>query len=82
MITGLSVAVALLIGRQEIVSIIVDNVDFESGFAGRLGNLDLSDRGYVIVGAFAIAWMAAIAWWRFTDVEQRWQRNLPEPLGG
>lgn len=81
-ITGLSVAVALLIGGQEIVSIIADKMNFEAGFIGWVGNLDVSDLGYVIVGVSVITWMGAIAWWRFTDVEQRWQRNLPERLGG
>lgn len=80
-ITGLSVAVALLIGGQEIVSIIADKTNFEAGFIGWVGNLDVSDLGYVIVGVFVITWAAAIAWWRLADAEGSGQRNLPQQLG-
>ncbi|MFE6863717.1 HoxN/HupN/NixA family nickel/cobalt transporter [Nocardia sp. NPDC057668] len=75
-ITGLSVAVALLIGVQEIISIFVERLDITSGFVGWIGNLDLGDLGFVIVGLFAGTWAVAIAVWRFTDVETRWERDL------
>ncbi|MGX1804604.1 HoxN/HupN/NixA family nickel/cobalt transporter [Nocardia sp. NPDC055321] len=75
-ITGLSVAVALLIGVQEILSIFVERLDITSGFIAWIGNLDLGDLGFVIVGLFVVTWAVAIAVWRFTDVETRWERDL------
>jgi high-affinity nickel-transport protein len=44
-ITGLSVAVALLIGGQEIVSIVAERLEVELGIIAWIGNLDLGDLG-------------------------------------
>lgn len=75
-ITGLSVAVALLIGGQEIMSILVDRLEVESGIVAWIGNLDLSDLGYIVVALFVLTWAIAAGVWRFGGVERRWQRNL------
>ncbi len=75
-ITGLSVAVALLIGGQEIVSIFAEKLEVESGIVAWIGNLDLGDLGYIIVGLFVLTWAVAIAVWRFAGVERRWQDGL------
>ncbi|MGV9332486.1 HoxN/HupN/NixA family nickel/cobalt transporter [Nocardia sp. NPDC003726] len=75
-ITGLSVAVALLIGGQEIVSIFAERLEVESGVVAWIGNLDLGDLGYIIVGLFVLTWAIAVAVWRFAGVERRWQDGL------
>lgn len=75
-ITGLSVAVALLIGGQEIVSIFAERLEIESGVVAWIGNLDLGDLGYIIVGLFVLTWSVAVAVWRFAGVERRWQDGL------
>ncbi|WP_280317073.1 HoxN/HupN/NixA family nickel/cobalt transporter [Nocardia wallacei] len=75
-ITGLSVAVALLIGGQELVSILVEKVGVESGIVAWIGNLDLGQLGYIIVGLFVLTWAVAVAIWRFTGVERRWGNDL------
>ncbi|MBB5913592.1 high-affinity nickel-transport protein [Nocardia transvalensis] len=75
-ITGLSVAVALLIGGQELVSILVEKGGVESGVVAWIGNLDLGALGFIIVGLFVLTWAVAVAIWRFTGVERRWERDL------
>ncbi len=75
-VTGLSVAVALLIGGQEIVSIFAEKLEVESGIVAWIGNLDLGDLGYIIVGLFVLTWAVAIAVWRVAGVERRWQDGL------
>ncbi len=74
-VTGLSVAVALLIGAQEIISILADKLELTGPFAW-IGNLDLGAMGFVIVGLFVLTWVIALAVWRFADVERRWQAGL------
>ncbi|MEV6771063.1 HoxN/HupN/NixA family nickel/cobalt transporter [Nocardia sp. NPDC051030] len=75
-ITGLSVAVALLIGVQEIISIFVEKLDVTTGFVAWIGNLDLGDLGFIIVGLFVFTWAVALAVWRYTGVEARWEADL------
>lgn len=75
-ITGLSVAVALLIGGQEIISIFVEKFDVSTGFVAWIGNLDLGDLGFIIVGLFVLTWVVAVAVWRFAGVERRWESGL------
>lgn len=75
-ITGLSVAVALLIGGQEIVSILTEKLGVQTGVLAWIGNLDLGDLGYIIVGLFVLTWAVAVAVWRFAGVERRWQERL------
>ncbi|MBF6465423.1 HoxN/HupN/NixA family nickel/cobalt transporter [Nocardia beijingensis] len=75
-ITGLSVAVALLIGGQEIISIFAERLEVESGVLAWIGNLDLGDLGFIIVGLFVLTWAVALAVWRFAGVERRWQDGL------
>ncbi|WP_330255867.1 HoxN/HupN/NixA family nickel/cobalt transporter [Nocardia sp. NBC_00565] len=75
-VTGLSVAVALLIGAQEVISILADKLDVTTGPLAWVGNLDLGAMGFIIVGLFSLTWIAAFAVWRIGDVEQRWQSGL------
>jgi high-affinity nickel-transport protein len=78
-ITGLSVAVALIIGVVEILSIVVDKLGIESGPLYALGNLNLNYVGYIIVGLFALTWTIALVWWKAGRVEERWSAGLAKP---
>ena len=51
-ITGLSVAVALLIGTIELLSVLADKLSLTGGVWGFVSNIDLNLVGYVIVGLF------------------------------
>jgi high-affinity nickel-transport protein len=75
-ITGLSVAVALIIGTIEIDSILVDKLGIRSGPLHTLGNLDLNYVGYIIVALFAATWAVALTWWKVGRVEERWNTSL------
>ena len=80
-VTGLSVTVALLIGAQEIISILADKLDIAAGPLAWIGNLDLGSMGFIIVALFAGTWAAAVVVWRYGDVERRWRAGLtPAPL--
>lgn len=75
-ITGLSVAVALIIGVIEIDSILVDKLDISSGPLHAVGTMDLNFVGYLIVGLFAGTWAVALLWWKFGKVEEKWSAGL------
>jgi nickel/cobalt transporter (NiCoT) family protein len=75
-ITSLSVLVALVIGGIELISILTDQLGVEDGPLAWVANLDLGNVGFVIVGLFVLAWLVALAVWKFGRVEERWQQNL------
>lgn len=80
MITGLSVAVALVIGTIELVGVLVQETGTTSGPLVAIADVPLDDAGYGIVGLFVVAWLVAIAVWRLGRVEQRWSATgAPEP---
>ncbi len=75
-ITGLSVAVALIIGVIEITSIFVDKLGITSGPLYAVGSLDLNSVGFVIVGIFVVTWIIALVVWRVGRVEEKWSATL------
>jgi high-affinity nickel-transport protein len=77
-ITGLSVAVALIIGSLELLSVLTDKTGIMDGPLAFIARLDLSNVGFAIVGLFVVIWIAALAVWRFGRIEERWTRATAE----
>jgi high-affinity nickel-transport protein len=75
-ITALSVVVALVIGLIELISILADRLGVRSGPLAWVADLDLGNVGFVVVGLFVLAWVGALAVWKFGRVEERWQQDL------
>ena len=75
-VTGLSVAVALVIGTIELVGVLHDRLGLTDGVTGWVAGLDLDHVGYVVVGLFVVVWAVAVGYWRLARVEERW--SLPE----
>ncbi|WP_407911467.1 HoxN/HupN/NixA family nickel/cobalt transporter [Kitasatospora sp. NE20-6] len=71
-ITGLSIAVAFVIGTIELVAVLHEKLDLGDPLTGWIAGLSLDNVGFVIVGLFVVVWAAAIGYWRFARVEQRW----------
>jgi nickel/cobalt transporter (NiCoT) family protein len=71
-ITGLSVAVALLIGTAEVIGLIAERLNLQGPFWRWVAAIDLNRIGFVIVGFFVATWMVAIAIWKYGRLEKRW----------
>jgi high-affinity nickel-transport protein len=71
-ITGLSIAVALLIGTVELLAILADRFGLTGGVWDWVAGLDLNKLGFGIVGLFVAVWVLALAVWKFGRIEQRW----------
>jgi high-affinity nickel-transport protein len=79
-ITALSVAVALVIGLIELVSLLADKLGIDSGPLGWIAGLDLDQVGFVVVGLFVVTWVVALLVWHLGRVEDRWSAGLrPDP---
>jgi nickel/cobalt transporter (NiCoT) family protein len=75
-ITGLSVAVALVIGTVELLGLFAGEFGWTGGFWHWVSNLDLNTIGFGIVGLFVLTWIVALAVWRFGRIEDRWTAHL------
>jgi nickel/cobalt transporter (NiCoT) family protein len=75
-ITSLSVAVALIVGTIEVVSIFADKMGIDSGPVAWIANLDLNFVGFAIVGVFVVTWVVALAVWHFGRIEEKWEAGL------
>ena len=71
-ITGLSVAVAFLIGTIELLGIVAEKARLTGPFWNWVSGLDLNKLGYWVVGLFVVTWVAALAIWKYGRIEERW----------
>jgi nickel/cobalt transporter (NiCoT) family protein len=69
--TGLSVAVAFVIGGIEIVGLLSNELHLHGWLGDSIANIDLNTAGLVIVGVFLAVWLAAVSFWRLAGVESR-----------
>jgi nickel/cobalt transporter (NiCoT) family protein len=75
-VTALSVAVALVIGTIEVVSILAGRLGIMSGPVAWVAGLDLNNVGFAIVGLFVLAWVVALLVWRVGRIEEKWEAGL------
>jgi nickel/cobalt transporter (NiCoT) family protein len=77
-ITGLSVAVALLIGTVELGGLVAHHLNLSGGFWNWFEGIDLNLLGFVIVGLFVATWAIALSVWRYGHIEERWSAHLKD----
>jgi high-affinity nickel-transport protein len=80
-ITGLSVAVALVVGTIEIGGLIASELNLSGSFWNWFENIDINFLGFVIVGMFVGTWVIALSVWRFGHIEERWSAHLGGDAG-
>lgn len=75
-VTALSVAVALVIGTIELVSVLAEKLSLSGQPWDFVSALDLNLVGYAIAVLFVLTWAVALAVWRFGRIEERWSVGL------
>jgi high-affinity nickel-transport protein len=80
-ITGLSVAVAFLIGTIELMSVLADRLSLTGEPWEFVSGIDLNVVGYAIVGLLVLTWAVALAVWRLGDIERKWSAKLRSTTG-
>jgi high-affinity nickel-transport protein len=73
--TGLSIAVALLIGTIELAQVLIGMLNLHGPIEDYIANLDFGVLGYLIVGMFLFSWGLSAALWKFGRIEQRCSRR-------
>ncbi len=79
-ITGLSVAVALIIGTVEVLGLMATEFGLHGAFWDWVSGLNINLLGFVIVGLFVVTWVVALAVWRFGRIEDKWNAHLRQSL--
>src|SRR5580698_3886429 len=76
-ITGLSIFVAIFIGAIELLGLLGQDTGLTGPPWSWLANFNINTAGFVIVGVFVLTWAAALAFWHFGKLEQRWEQPAP-----
>jgi high-affinity nickel-transport protein len=71
-ITGLSIGAALIIGTIEILGVVTTEVHLHGAFWDSVSNFNINVAGLCIATLFVLVWGAALAYWRWGNVEARW----------
>ncbi|GAB2871623.1 HoxN/HupN/NixA family nickel/cobalt transporter [Streptomyces deserti] len=78
-ITGLSVAVALLIGTVELLGLLAEKLGLHGAFWDWISGIDLNTLGYAVVALFFATWAVALLVWKAGRIEDRWTADLARP---
>ena len=73
-VTGLSVAVALLVGTVELLAVLQNRLGLHGGGWGAVATVggSLNVVGVVIVVLFVVTWVGSYAIWKLMRIEERW----------
>ena len=77
-ITGLSVAVAAVIGTIELGGLAASQLHLSGSFWNWFEDIDINMLGMVIVGMFVVTWAVSVSVWRIGRIEERWNAHLHE----
>jgi nickel/cobalt transporter (NiCoT) family protein len=76
-ITGLSIGAAFIIGTIEILGVLTTDLRLHGAFWDAVANFNINVAGFSIATLFVVVWAAALAYWRWGKVEQRWNAAMP-----
>jgi len=79
-ITGLSVAVAFLIGTVELLGLLGSQLNLSGRFWTTMATFNLNAAGFAIVGLFVVTWIVALAVWHFAKLESRFATGRNDDL--
>jgi high-affinity nickel-transport protein len=75
-VTGLSVAVALIVGSIELLAIAASKLGLSGGFWDWVQGVDLNRIGFAIVALFVVTWAVALGVWKFGRIEEKWSAGM------
>jgi high-affinity nickel-transport protein len=76
-ITGLSVSICFFIGTIEVLGLLPTELGgLHGSFWSYMANFDINKAGFVILAMFILTWSAALAFWKFGHVEEKWSARL------
>lgn len=70
-VTGLSVAAALIIGTLEIIALLGEKLKLRGLFWNWIANIDFNEAGFFVVSFFVATWIVALALWKYGGAERK-----------
>ncbi len=77
-VTGLSVAVAVVIGTIELGGLVASDLKLSGSFWTWFEKIDINSLGFLIVGLFGATWVIAASVWRAGHIQERWSAHLED----
>jgi nickel/cobalt transporter (NiCoT) family protein len=77
-VTGLSVAIALVVGTIELAGLAANQLSLNGSFWRFVSHINMNTIGYAIAGMFVGTWAIALLVWRLGRIEERWSANVHE----
>ena len=71
-VTGMSVAVALVVGTVELGGMFGHELGAQGAFWRWLEGININQLGFIIAGLFVATWAVAVTLWRVGRIEERW----------
>jgi nickel/cobalt transporter (NiCoT) family protein len=81
-ITGLSIGAAFIIGTIELLGVLTSELHLRGAFWNVMANFNINVAGFCIAALFVGVWAAALAYWRWGRVEDRWSASVPAGSAG
>jgi high-affinity nickel-transport protein len=77
-ITGLSIAVAFLIGTIELLGLLATELHLSGPFWDFFANFNINIAGMIIVALFVLTWAGSLLVWRMGRIEEKWTLDALE----
>jgi len=72
------VAICVFIGAVEVLGLLPQELHWRGAFWNAMSGFNINQAGFIIVGLFIVTWVAAMAIWRFANVEERWGAGMKQ----
>ncbi|HLG67670.1 MAG TPA: HoxN/HupN/NixA family nickel/cobalt transporter [Acidimicrobiales bacterium] len=76
-VTSLSIGAAFVVGTIEMLGVVTTEAHLHGAFWDTMANFNVNLTGFCIAGLFVVVWAAALAYWRWGNVEARWTARVP-----
>jgi high-affinity nickel-transport protein len=75
-VTGLSIAAAVLVGTVEVGGLLATELHLGGGLWAFVADFDINRAGFAIAALFVFVWVVAVCVWRYGGVEARWAGSV------
>lgn len=57
------------------IRLLIETLDAPKGLLAWIASIDLENFGFIIVAAFLMTWLGALAYWKLSNIEDRYSNS-------